>query len=52
MFTKPRMLLAVCTTLLLVPIADGSGFLAGLRPGTVTDRVITTVAVVLDSRER
>lgn len=41
--------LALCTTLLLVPTAVGSGFAAGLRPGTVTDRVITTVAVVLDS---
>lgn len=42
-------LLAVCTTALLVPIAVGAGFLAGLRPGSITDRLISGVAITLDS---
>lgn len=42
-------LLAILTTVALIPVAGIGGFLAGLRPGTVTDRVITTVSVLLDS---
>ncbi|GGF50443.1 peptide ABC transporter permease [Marmoricola endophyticus] len=41
--------LAAATTLLLVPIALGGGFVAGLRPGSRTDRAITTVSIALDS---
>jgi peptide/nickel transport system permease protein len=42
-------LMAVLTTLALVPIAAGAGFAAGLRPGSVRDRVITGVSVCFDS---
>lgn len=41
--------LALCTTALLVPIAVGAGFVAGLRPGTLADRVISGAAITLDS---
>ncbi|MGV9797063.1 ABC transporter permease [Mycobacterium sp. NPDC003449] len=41
--------LAVLTTLLLIPVGFGAGFAAGVRPGSVRDRVITTVSVGLDS---
>lgn len=41
--------LALCTTVLLIPLAMGAGFVAGLRPGTLTDRVISGVAITLDS---
>ncbi|MBB4684116.1 ABC transporter permease [Amycolatopsis jiangsuensis] len=42
-------LMAALTTLVLLPVAGCAGFAAGLRPGSVRDRVITTVSVVLDS---
>jgi peptide/nickel transport system permease protein len=42
-------LLAGLTTLLLVPVAGGLGYLAGLRPGSRRDRWITTTSMVLDS---
>lgn len=41
--------LAVLTTVLLVPVGLGAGFAAGLRPGSIRDRIITTVSVGLDS---
>jgi peptide/nickel transport system permease protein len=41
--------MAALTTLLLVPIAAVPGFAAGLRPGSVRDRVITGVSVFFDS---
>lgn len=41
--------LALLTTILLVPIGFGSGFAAGLWPGSFLDRMITTVSIVLDS---
>lgn len=42
-------MMALLTTVLLLPVAGGLGFLAGLRPGSVRDRVITTVSVFFDS---
>ena len=42
-------LTALLTTVLLVPVAFGAGLWAGLRPGSVADRVITTVAITTDS---
>ncbi len=42
-------LMAALTTLLLLPVAGFAGFAAGLAPGSVRDRVITTVSVWLDS---
>lgn len=42
-------LLAGITTLLLIPVALGAGFAAGLRPGSWRDRVITTASIVADS---
>ncbi|MGV0743766.1 ABC transporter permease [Mycolicibacterium sp. XJ870] len=41
--------LAALTTILLIPIGFGAGFLAGLRPGSLWDRIITTISVALDS---
>jgi peptide/nickel transport system permease protein len=41
--------LALLTTILLVPVGFGAGFLAGLYPGSLLDRVISTISVVLDS---
>ncbi|MBK1787200.1 ABC transporter permease [Prauserella cavernicola] len=41
--------LAVLTTVILLPVAGWAGFAAGLRPGSVRDRVITTVSVFFDS---
>lgn len=41
--------LAVLTTLLLIPVGFGAGFLAGLRPGSLWDRAITTVSIGLES---
>lgn len=41
--------LALLTTILLVPVGLGAGFAAGLRPGSALDRIITTVSIVLDS---
>ncbi|WP_051164708.1 ABC transporter permease [Nocardia testacea] len=42
-------LLAGAAVLLLVPLAVAAGFAAGTRPGSVRDRVITTVGIGLDS---
>ncbi|SDT27068.1 peptide/nickel transport system permease protein [Microlunatus soli] len=42
-------LLAFLATVLLVPIGGLLGFLGGLRPGGLPDRLITTVAVLLDA---
>jgi peptide/nickel transport system permease protein len=42
-------LMAALTMLLLVPLAVAAGFGAGLRPGSVRDRVITGVSVFFDS---
>lgn len=42
-------LLAGITTLLLIPLALGAGFTAGLHPGSLRDRTITTVSIVMDS---
>ncbi|MDV3125808.1 ABC transporter permease [Mycobacterium sp. 21AC1] len=41
--------LALLTTMLLIPVGFGAGFLAGLRPGSLRDRAITTVSIGLDS---
>ncbi|MBU9762620.1 ABC transporter permease [Mycobacterium sp. TNTM28] len=41
--------LAILTTLLLIPVGFGAGFAAGLRPGSMRDRIITTVSIGLDS---
>ncbi|WP_245555687.1 ABC transporter permease [Gordonia soli] len=41
--------LALMTTLLLIPIAGVAGFVAGLKPDSWWDRAITTVAIVADS---
>ena len=41
--------LAALTTALLIPIGFGAGFVAGLRPGSPADRMITTISVALDS---
>jgi peptide/nickel transport system permease protein len=41
--------LALLTTILLIPVGFGAGFAAGLWPGSVLDRVITTISIVLDS---
>ncbi|NLU84843.1 ABC transporter permease [Rhodococcus sp. HNM0569] len=41
--------LAVVTTLLLLPVAGGAGFLAGLNPDTLWDRTVTTVSIAFDS---
>ena len=42
-------LLAALTLVLLVPLATAAGFAAGLAPGSLRDRAITTAAVALDS---
>ncbi|GAA3525050.1 ABC transporter permease [Amycolatopsis ultiminotia] len=42
-------LMAALTTVVLLPVAVSAGFAAGLQPGSVRDRVITTVSVVFDS---
>ncbi|MBY8857081.1 ABC transporter permease [Nocardia sp. CA2R105] len=42
-------LVAVLALALLVPVAVTAGFAAGLRPGSVRDRVITSVSIALDS---
>lgn len=41
--------LAFFAILLLTPLATLAGFACGLRPGTVADRIITTVSIVADS---
>ncbi|MGU3654988.1 ABC transporter permease [Mycolicibacterium sp. A43C] len=41
--------LALLTTILLVPVGFGAGFAAGLWPGSVLDRIITTISIALDS---
>ncbi|AZG48074.1 ABC transporter permease [Gordonia insulae] len=41
--------LAVLTTLFLIPVAGVAGFVAGLHPDTWWDRTITTVSIVADS---
>lgn len=42
-------IMAVLTTLLLLPVAGVTGFAAGLRPGSPRDRIITAVSVFFDS---
>ncbi|WP_280424195.1 ABC transporter permease [Nocardia carnea] len=42
-------LLAVTALLVLVPAAVLAGFAAGLRPGSATDRLITSISIGLDS---
>ncbi|MFI1460143.1 ABC transporter permease [Nocardia carnea] len=42
-------LLAGLALLALVPVAVTAGFAAGLRPGSVTDRLITSISIGLDS---
>ncbi|MQY16980.1 ABC transporter permease [Nocardia macrotermitis] len=42
-------LVAVLALALLVPVAVTAGFAAGLRPGSVRDRVITSISIGLDS---
>lgn len=41
--------MALATTLLLVPVAGLAGFAAGLRPGSARDRLITAGSVFFDS---
>lgn len=41
--------LALFTTILLIPVGFGAGFAAGLWPGSVLDRIVTTISIVLDS---
>ena len=40
---------AIVTTALLIPVAFGAGFVAGLAPDGPLDRVITVTAIALDS---
>ncbi|MET8799403.1 ABC transporter permease [Nocardia sp. NPDC004568] len=42
-------LLAGSALLLLIPLAVAAGFAAGTRPGSVRDRVITTIGIGFDS---
>lgn len=42
-------IMAVLTTLVLLPVTALAGFAAGLHPGTLRDRVITAVSVFFDS---
>lgn len=42
-------LLTLLTLVLLVPVAVGAGFAAGLRPGSGRDRWITTISIGFDS---
>lgn len=42
-------LMAGLTTLILLPVAAGAGFAAGLRPGSVRDRVISGASVFFDA---
>ncbi|WP_024801393.1 ABC transporter permease [Nocardia sp. BMG51109] len=42
-------LMAVLALALLLPIAVAAGFAAGLRPGSLRDRVITSVSIGFDS---
>ncbi len=42
-------LLAGLALLVLVPVAVGAGFAAGLAPGSFCDRVITSISIAVDS---